>query len=126
MLGNLIGPEIRELIAERNFSALRAAFVDWSPADVAECGEGTLFNLAATAGPLLLLIFIAIGVFTRRMSRANRGLAGLNKRLTSTNGRLEAASRVSADLAHESAIVNQFTELTALTEDDVVVLFEQD
>ncbi len=37
MLGNLIGPEIRELIEERNFSALRAAFEDWSPADVAEC-----------------------------------------------------------------------------------------
>ena len=37
MLGNLIGPEIKELIAERNFSALREAFVDWSPADVAEC-----------------------------------------------------------------------------------------
>jgi len=37
MLGNLIGPEIKELIAERNFSALRAAFADWSPADIAEC-----------------------------------------------------------------------------------------
>ncbi len=37
MLGNLIGPEIKELIEERNFSALRAAFEDWSPADVAEC-----------------------------------------------------------------------------------------
>jgi magnesium transporter len=37
MLGNLIGPEIKELIAERNFSALREAFVDWDPADVAEC-----------------------------------------------------------------------------------------
>ncbi len=37
MLGNLIGPEIKELIEARNFSALRAAFEDWSPADVAEC-----------------------------------------------------------------------------------------
>jgi magnesium transporter len=37
MLGNLIGPEIKELITERNFSALREAFIDWAPADVAEC-----------------------------------------------------------------------------------------
>jgi magnesium transporter len=37
MLGNLIGPEIEELIAERNFSALREAFVDWAAADIAEC-----------------------------------------------------------------------------------------
>jgi magnesium transporter len=37
MLGNLIGPEIKELIDERNFAALRAAFEDWAPADVAEC-----------------------------------------------------------------------------------------
>src|SRR4029077_11221746 len=37
MLGNLIGPEIKELIDERNFAALREAFTDWSPADVAEC-----------------------------------------------------------------------------------------
>lgn len=37
MLGNLIGPEIKELIEERNFAALREAFVDWAPADVAEC-----------------------------------------------------------------------------------------
>ncbi len=37
MLGKLIGPEIKELIEARNFSALRAAFEDWSPADVAEC-----------------------------------------------------------------------------------------
>lgn len=36
MLGNLIGPEIKELITERNFSALREAFIDWAPADVAE------------------------------------------------------------------------------------------
>jgi len=37
MLGNLIGPEIKELIEERNFAALREAFRDWNPADVAEC-----------------------------------------------------------------------------------------
>ncbi len=37
MLGNLIGPEIKELIDERNFTALREAFVDWAPADIAEC-----------------------------------------------------------------------------------------
>lgn len=37
MLGNLIGPEIKELIDERNFAALREAFVDWAPADIAEC-----------------------------------------------------------------------------------------
>src|SRR5688500_14094761 len=37
MLGNLIGPEIKELIEGRNFSALREAFADWAPADVAEC-----------------------------------------------------------------------------------------
>jgi diguanylate cyclase (GGDEF)-like protein len=53
------------------------------------------------------------------MSGANRGLAGLNDRLASANIRLEETSRTSAELASESAIVNQFTELTALTEDDV-------
>lgn len=37
MLGNLIGPEIKELIEERNFTALRAAFAEWVPADIAEC-----------------------------------------------------------------------------------------
>jgi magnesium transporter len=37
MLGNLIGPELKELIATRNFAALREAFADWSAADVAEC-----------------------------------------------------------------------------------------
>jgi len=37
MLGNLIGPEIEELIKERNFTALREAFLDWAPADIAEC-----------------------------------------------------------------------------------------
>lgn len=37
MLGNLIGPELKELIEARNFSALREVFEDWSPADAAEC-----------------------------------------------------------------------------------------
>ena len=37
MLGNLIGPEIKELIEARNFSAVREVFAEWSPADVAEC-----------------------------------------------------------------------------------------
>ena len=37
MLGNLIGPELKELIATRDFTALRAAFADWTPADIAEC-----------------------------------------------------------------------------------------
>ncbi|MEP6673158.1 MAG: magnesium transporter [Chthoniobacter sp.] len=37
MLGNLIGPEIKELIEERNFAALREAFSDWAPADIGEC-----------------------------------------------------------------------------------------
>ncbi|HEY2341538.1 MAG TPA: magnesium transporter [Chthoniobacteraceae bacterium] len=37
MIGNLIGPEIRELIETRNFAALREAFADWTPADIAEC-----------------------------------------------------------------------------------------
>ena len=37
MLGNLIGPELKELIATRNFAALREAFADWAPADIAEC-----------------------------------------------------------------------------------------
>ena len=36
MIGALIGPEIKELIDARNFSALRAALEDFSPADLAE------------------------------------------------------------------------------------------
>ncbi len=78
-----------------------------------------LLNLAVTAGPLILLMVLVSGWFARRMSKANRGLAGLNDQLASTNTRLEETSRNSAELASESAIVNQFTELTALTEDDV-------
>jgi magnesium transporter len=37
VLGNLIGPEIKELIEARNFAALRGAFEGWAPADIAEC-----------------------------------------------------------------------------------------
>ncbi|HEX8296236.1 MAG TPA: magnesium transporter, partial [Chthoniobacteraceae bacterium] len=37
MLGNLIGPELKDFIAARNFAAIREAFEGWSPADVAEC-----------------------------------------------------------------------------------------
>ena len=81
--------------------------------------DRALLNLAVTAGPLLLLMLLVTGWFARRMSGANRGLAGLNERLASANTRLEETSRNSAELASESAIVNQFTELTALTEDDV-------
>ena len=36
MLGNLIGPEIKELIQSRNFIALKEVLVDFSPADIAE------------------------------------------------------------------------------------------
>ena len=78
-----------------------------------------LLNLAVTAGPMLVLILLVTAWFARRVSSANRRLAGLNTQLVSTNDRLEEASRSSSELAHESAIVNQFTELTALTEDDV-------
>lgn len=81
--------------------------------------DRVLLNLAVTAGPLLLLMVVVMGWFSRRMTTANSGLAGLNTRLASTNTKLEETSRASADLARESAIVNQFTELTALTEDDV-------
>jgi diguanylate cyclase (GGDEF)-like protein len=81
--------------------------------------DRALLNLAVTAGPLLLLMVLATAWFARRMAGANRGLAALNDRLASANIRLEETSRSSAELASESAIVNQFTELTALTEDDV-------
>jgi magnesium transporter len=37
VLGKLIAPEIREMIAARNFSALRETFADWTPADIADC-----------------------------------------------------------------------------------------
>lgn len=36
MIGNLIGPELKELIDARNFAGLREVFADFSPADVAE------------------------------------------------------------------------------------------
>ena len=81
--------------------------------------DRALLNLGATAGPLLLLMLAVVVWFARRMASANTGLSGLNYRLESTNVALEETSRASAELARESAIVNQFTELTALTEDDV-------
>jgi diguanylate cyclase (GGDEF)-like protein len=77
-----------------------------------------LLNLAVTAGPLILLMVVAIAWFIRRMSGVNRGLATLNDRLATTNTRLEETSRTSTELATESRIVNQFTELTALTEEE--------
>jgi diguanylate cyclase (GGDEF)-like protein len=80
-----------------------------------------LLNLGLTAGPLLILMLVVIGWFARRMATANSGLSGLNEALASTNVALEETSKTSAVLAHESAIVNQFTELTALTEDDVAL-----
>lgn len=36
MFGNLLEPEIKELIAAKNFTALREVFADWPPADLAE------------------------------------------------------------------------------------------
>ena len=83
--------------------------------------DRTLLNLGVTAGPLLLLMLLVTGWFTRRMASANGGLARLNERLAATNSRLEDASRVSSDLASESSIVNQFTELAALTEDEIAL-----
>ena len=80
-----------------------------------------LLNLGVTAGPLLLLMLVVIAWFARRMAHANSGLTGLNERLALTNVALEETSKTSSDLAHESAIVNQFTELTALTEDDIAL-----
>ena len=40
MFGALIQPEIRELISERNFGALREAFADWEAADLADLIAG--------------------------------------------------------------------------------------
>src|SRR5437016_6905812 len=37
MVGKILQPEIRSLIDARNFSALRELFLDWPPADIAEC-----------------------------------------------------------------------------------------
>jgi diguanylate cyclase (GGDEF)-like protein len=81
--------------------------------------DRALLNLAVTAGPLVLLMILVTGWFARRTAGANRRLEGLNHRLGSANTRLGETSKASAELAHESAILNQFTELTALTEDDV-------
>lgn len=36
MFGNLLAPEIKELIGARNFAVLRETFADWPPADLAE------------------------------------------------------------------------------------------
>src|SRR2546423_7521487 len=36
MVGKILLPEIRDLIAERNFSALREIFREWPPAEIAE------------------------------------------------------------------------------------------
>src|SRR3954468_8463041 len=36
MVGKLLAPEIKSMIEERNFGALREVFTDWPPADVAE------------------------------------------------------------------------------------------
>ena len=81
--------------------------------------DRALLNLAATALPLVLLIVLVTSWYARRTGSVNNRLAGLNAQLATTNRRLEETSRASADLGRESAIVNQFTELTALTEDDV-------
>jgi len=83
--------------------------------------DRVLLNLGLTAGPLLLLMVAVIFWFARRMASANSGLTSLNERLALTNVALEDTSKASSDLAHESAIVNQFTELTALTEDDIAL-----
>ena len=36
MLGTLLGPEIQEMIARRDFAALRETFGEFPPADAAE------------------------------------------------------------------------------------------
>ncbi|HEY5895860.1 MAG TPA: magnesium transporter [Chthoniobacterales bacterium] len=36
MVGKLLEPEIREMIAQRDFNALRTGFLEWPPADLAE------------------------------------------------------------------------------------------
>ena len=36
MVGKILQPEMRSLIDERNFGALREIFREWPPADVAE------------------------------------------------------------------------------------------
>ncbi|MDQ2934390.1 MAG: diguanylate cyclase [Chloroflexota bacterium] len=81
--------------------------------------DRALLNLAVTAGPLVLLMILVTGWFARRTAGANRRLEGLNHRLASANLSLGESSKASAELARQSVIVNQFSELTALTEDDV-------
>jgi len=36
MVGNLLLPEIKELIAARDFNGLREVFKEWPPADLAD------------------------------------------------------------------------------------------
>jgi diguanylate cyclase (GGDEF)-like protein len=81
--------------------------------------DRALLNLAVTAGPLVLLMILLSGWFASRTANGKRRLEGLNHRLASANTSLEESSRASAELARQAAIVNQFSELTALTEDDV-------
>ena len=94
-----------------------AAPVDELYADV----NRTLLNLAITAGPLLLMILAISAWFGRRVAGANRHMTRVNEELAATNNQLEASSRSSAELARESAVVNQFTELTAMSEDDIAL-----
>jgi diguanylate cyclase (GGDEF)-like protein len=80
-----------------------------------------LLNLAVTAGPLLILV-IGVGAwFGQRASKSNRRLAQVNARLEGVNEALEQTSRSSSELARESALLNQFTELSALSEDEVAL-----
>jgi diguanylate cyclase (GGDEF)-like protein len=83
--------------------------------------DRALLNLAVTTGPLVLLIIVVSAWFARRVSGANRRLALVNDSLAGANERLEATSRSSSELARESAVINEFTELTALSEDDVAL-----
>ena len=83
--------------------------------------DRALLNLAVTTGPLVLLIIAVSAWFARRVSGTNRRLGLANQDLANANERLEATSRSSSELARESAVLNQFTELTALSEDDVAL-----
>src|SRR6185436_15584575 len=40
MFGQLLGPEIKELVRERRFAELKEVFADWPPADIAELIQG--------------------------------------------------------------------------------------
>jgi diguanylate cyclase (GGDEF)-like protein len=80
-----------------------------------------LLNLAVTAGPLLVLVIGVAAWFGQRVARTNRRLAQVNASLAGANDALEATSRSSSELARESALLNQFTELSALSEDEVAL-----